>query len=61
MTIAELISSLCYIIADMTKIISKLSERLLQIGCMTEGEYEEISKIEQRIKAFGIDVDGQDK
>ena len=54
MTIVQLIDVLCELIEEMATLISHLSMRLLQTGCMTEGELQQVREIQQRIDAIGI-------
>ena len=54
MTIAQLIENLCILIGEMASLIDKLVMRLMQTGCMTEGEISEVREIQRRIEAIGI-------
>lgn len=54
MTIAQLIETLCKLIGDLAGITDHLAMRLLQAGCMTEGEARQLKEIRQRIEAIGI-------
>lgn len=54
MTIAALLESLCVLIGDMAKLIDDLAMRLLQAGCMTEGELAQLREIQRRAEAIGI-------
>lgn len=54
MTIAELISSLCSTIGEMSTIINELSNRLMISGTLTRGEAEQIDEIRKRLQTMGI-------
>lgn len=54
MTIAQLIETLCLLVGEMADLTDSLAMRLLQAGCMTEGEAEQIQEIHKRIEAIGI-------
>ena len=54
MTIAQLIENLCILIGEMASLIDNLAMRLMQTGCMTEGEFSEVREIQRRIEAIGI-------
>ena len=54
MTIAELIESLCGLVGEMAKLIDELAMRLMQAGCMTEGEMSQLREIQRRTEAIGI-------
>ena len=54
MTIAQLIETLCLLVGEMADLTDSLAMRLLQAGCMTEGEAEQLNEIHNRIEAIGI-------
>ena len=53
MTIAQLIETLCLLVGEMADLTDSLAMRLLQAGCMTEGEAEQLQEIHKRIEAIG--------
>lgn len=61
MTIAALLDSLCVLIGDMSKLIDDLAMRLLQAGCMTEGELSQLREIQRRVEAIGIPQSDNEK
>lgn len=61
MTIAQLIENLCILIGEMASLIDKLVMRLMQTGCMTEGEISEVREIQRRIQAIGISQQQDEK
>lgn len=61
MTIAALLDSLCVLIGDMAKLIDDLAMRLLQAGCMTEGELSQLREIQRRVEAIGIPQSDNEK
>lgn len=54
MTIAQLIETLCLLVGEMADLTDSLAMRLLQAGCMTEGEAEQLQEIHKRIEAIDI-------
>lgn len=54
MTIAQLIETLCLLVGEMADLTDSLAMHMLQAGCMTEGEAEQLEEIHKRIEAIGI-------
>ena len=61
MTIVQLIEILCSLIEELTALVDQLSMRLMQAGCMTEGEAAQLKEIQRRIEAIGISPPRNDK
>ena len=61
MTIAQLIETLCEMIGEMAGLIDHLAMRLMQAGCMTEGELSQLEEIRRRIEAVGISPPNNEK
>ena len=61
MTIAQLIETLCALIGELAKLTDTLAMRLMQAGCMTEGEADQLKEIRKRIDAIGISPPRNDK
>ena len=56
MTITQLIEILCTLIEELTGLVGRLSMRLMQAGCMTEGELSQAQEILKRVEAIGISL-----